>query len=495
MITVNIFYRKIKTRFRNNFFIFYLKACNNKNCGFDLGDCGLNNFKDIYRIDINESADKEVLFDLPTETTLFYMNLTNLFSNQNESKIFKAEYEENDLIRKISIINKFRIMTVILMPSAYSTNVTEKNEPLKILIQINNPNDEMKVYKLKILIRLNSFIKKDINEATREDLPGKKLNKFSIKNSSIQFSLLNLSPRVSKISILMEDNDLKSLEPDNVKFSNRIFKNVYKSYYNFLNWSFSQEFISHDGFYYKLKRFHTELSTNINVTYNDMVEHLEGQELENNIMNKFFSNTNGSRSILTELDKYTLLDEYIKSLPNNSNEDDVIPRFMKRKLLDTFADSLRYVNRLFNQIYGYMARKVPAHMPHFIDREIMGKLQDKFQIEFDKTSSNRLRSSTDMQYAFSYYYYVISELETFDPSLIFDEIDLNMNNYLEETELIILSLKLSNLPFSPNKFSQHEISATDMYKINNDMKSLLIDCIDNGTDSSKNQSDSGEKSG
>ena len=88
------------------FFIFYLKACNNKNCGFDLGDCGLNNFKDIYRIDLDEASDKEMLFELPTETTLFYVNFTNLFSNKSEFNIIKAEYEENDLVRKISIINK-----------------------------------------------------------------------------------------------------------------------------------------------------------------------------------------------------------------------------------------------------------------------------------------------------------------------------------------------------------------------------------------------------
>lgn len=47
-----------------------------------------------------------------------------------------------------------------------------------------------------------------------------------------------------------------------------------------------------------------------------------------------------------------------------------------RRLQDTFADSLRYVNRLLNAQFGFISRKVPAHMPHMIDRLIMQELQD-----------------------------------------------------------------------------------------------------------------------
>ena len=39
-----------------------------------------------------------------------------------------------------------------------------------------------------------------------------------------------------------------------------------------------------------------------------------------------------------------------------------------RRLLDTFGDSLRHVNRLYNKLYGFLPRKVPAHMPHMINR-------------------------------------------------------------------------------------------------------------------------------
>lgn len=52
------------------------------------------------------------------------------------------------------------------------------------------------------------------------------------------------------------------------------------------------------------------------------------------------------------------------------------PSATVRKLRDTFADSLRYVNKLLNSQFGFTSRKVPAHMPHMIDRLIMQELQD-----------------------------------------------------------------------------------------------------------------------
>ena len=48
-----------------------------------------------------------------------------------------------------------------------------------------------------------------------------------------------------------------------------------------------------------------------------------------------------------------------------------------RHLMDTFGDSLKHVNNLYNKDYGHKPRKVPAHMPHMINKEIMQELQDK----------------------------------------------------------------------------------------------------------------------
>lgn len=45
--------------------------------------------------------------------------------------------------------------------------------------------------------------------------------------------------------------------------------------------------------------------------------------------------------------------------------------------MDTFGDSLRHVNRIYNKEFGIASRKVPGHMPHMVDKNIMQELQDR----------------------------------------------------------------------------------------------------------------------
>lgn len=94
-----------------------------------------------------------------------------------------------------------------------------------------------------------------------------------------------------------------------------------------------------------------------------------------------------------------------------------------RKLMDTFADSLLHVHRIYNRKFGYMGRKVPAHMPHMIDVKIMEELQALLPEEFDKTSSHKLRSSDDMQFAFSYNYFVVGQKKCANVTEFFYELD------------------------------------------------------------------------
>lgn len=94
-----------------------------------------------------------------------------------------------------------------------------------------------------------------------------------------------------------------------------------------------------------------------------------------------------------------------------------------RKLMDTFADSLLHVHRIYNRKFGYMGRKVPAHMPHMIDVKIMEELQSLLPEEFDQTSSHKLRSTDDMQFAFSYNYFVIGQKKSPDITEFFADVD------------------------------------------------------------------------
>ncbi|XP_054655956.1 N-acetylglucosamine-1-phosphotransferase subunits alpha/beta-like isoform X2 [Dunckerocampus dactyliophorus] len=119
-----------------------------------------------------------------------------------------------------------------------------------------------------------------------------------------------------------------------------------------------------------------------------------------------------------------------------------------RKLQDTFADSLRHVNKLLNRQFGFASRKVPAHMPHMIDRLVMQELQDTFPDEFDKTSGHRVRHPEDMQFAFSYFYFLMSTQQQLNVSEVFDDIDTDHSGILSDREIRTLATRIHELPLS-----------------------------------------------
>lgn len=107
----------------------------------------------------------------------------------------------------------------------------------------------------------------------------------------------------------------------------------------------------------------------------------------------------------------------------------------------------------------------------------MKDLQKKFKKEFEITSGNKLRSSTDMQYAFSYNYFVMSELEDFNSTKLFNELDTNMNGLLDSNEILVMNLKLSL-----NEFSTKFTKASQMYTLDSDFENYLNVCKENTTD-------------
>lgn len=115
----------------------------------------------------------------------------------------------------------------------------------------------------------------------------------------------------------------------------------------------------------------------------------------------------------------------------------------RRRLMDTYAASLIHVNRIYNKKFGHETRKVPAHMPHMINKDLIQEMQDIFSIEWNNTASHRFRSMHDMQYSFSYYYYLIHQnklkYSTSYPDnihrFIAKEIDTNHDQYIDTNEL------------------------------------------------------------
>lgn len=115
-----------------------------------------------------------------------------------------------------------------------------------------------------------------------------------------------------------------------------------------------------------------------------------------------------------------------------------------RHLMDLYGDSLRHVNHLFNAKYGKESRKAPAHMPHCINRVVMSELQQRWQDQYDVTSSHRFRDARDMQMAFSYYYYVMNEPAPFDLNQLWtDKLDWDGDGYLSDEEVRLMALYMT----------------------------------------------------
>jgi hypothetical protein len=119
-----------------------------------------------------------------------------------------------------------------------------------------------------------------------------------------------------------------------------------------------------------------------------------------------------------------------------------LARHTGRRLLDSFGDSLRHVNMLLDEEFGVESRSVPAHMPHFVNRRIITELQAKWEAQFNATSSHRFRQSNDMQYAFTYFYYLMSRPVNFSLPDYFASVDRDASGALDLNEMRTIATQL-----------------------------------------------------
>lgn len=72
----------------------------------------------------------------------------------------------------------------------------------------------------------------------------------------------------------------------------------------------------------------------------------------------------------------------------------------------------------------------------------------RFPEEFDKTSFHKVRHSEDMQFAFSYFYYLMSAIQPLNISQVFDEVDTDQSGVLSDREIRTLATRIHDLPLS-----------------------------------------------
>lgn len=115
----------------------------------------------------------------------------------------------------------------------------------------------------------------------------------------------------------------------------------------------------------------------------------------------------------------------------------------QRRLLDHYGESLKHVGRLLNKAFVPEARRVPAHMPHFLQKPVLERMVNLWKDEFDATSSHQTRAGDDMQYAFSYFYYYMGERMPYNFTDVWNtELDVNHDGILDSNEMRTIAATL-----------------------------------------------------
>ncbi|GAM23563.1 hypothetical protein SAMD00019534_067380 [Acytostelium subglobosum LB1] len=116
------------------------------------------------------------------------------------------------------------------------------------------------------------------------------------------------------------------------------------------------------------------------------------------------------------------------------------------------------------------------------------------------TSKHSLRNPKDMQYAFSYFYYLIHKKVPFDLDKLWaKEIDINRDGYLNENELRTLAINVFSTPLKPTTFKEFK---SDLYKTCMELRHptpapVIVEesSSSDSSDSSSSSSESSEDSG
>ena len=105
--------------------------------------------------------------------------------------------------------------------------------------------------------------------------------------------------------------------------------------------------------------------------------------------------------------------------------------------LDIFGKSIRFVDSLLNEAYGTVedSRSVIAHMPHLIDKRVVQLIEEKWPDEMTETSAHRFRNERDMQFAFTYFYYLMNEARDVSFMELWVQLDTDEDGSLNENEI------------------------------------------------------------
>uniref|UniRef100_K1PK27 N-acetylglucosamine-1-phosphotransferase subunits alpha/beta n=1 Tax=Magallana gigas TaxID=29159 RepID=K1PK27_MAGGI len=417
-------------------------SCNVHNCGYDVGDCGVNNYRDLYEIKIYRNS---TYYKVPPGETIVFLNLTDLTGS--EGSISSATHNKSEVVRLASVANKFKVITVLLYADHNQTAVyfqlkghtgndsnsfnysftlltDTKQKPSKLSLGVSNTTQSNVTTTEKPYIY-------DIPKHKRGPQKPAKVYKYPTMPQSVNLSSETL-PEEFKEELKSIQQQFESGELTEKGFHIKQ-ASLWDRYQKYLQENHQEVFqgrslLSVIRMQNQPIRKENTLSL-VDVDLDNVIR--AGSEPERNLP---WERLGVFKKLKEEKENQQTKEEY------------TVSEFRGRQLLDTFGDSLRHVNRLYNKAFGYTARKVPGHMPHMVDKDIMNELHERFPAEFEVTSSNKIRSRNDMQFAFSYFYYLMGVTRNRTAEEIFEELDTDHSGVLSDREIRTLATRMNDLP-------------------------------------------------
>ena len=77
-----------------------------------------------------------------------------------------------------------------------------------------------------------------------------------------------------------------------------------------------------------------------------------------------------------------------------------------RRLSDSYADSLVFTNLQLQKRFGSEERRVPAHMPHLLQKGVLTEIERNMSELVRNTVYHRFRSANDLQFSFTYFHWL-----------------------------------------------------------------------------------------
>uniref|UniRef100_A0A8C7I423 N-acetylglucosamine-1-phosphotransferase subunits alpha/beta n=1 Tax=Oncorhynchus kisutch TaxID=8019 RepID=A0A8C7I423_ONCKI len=420
------------------------QACNVLSCGFDVGDCGQDYFNQLYSITLLKN---KTLYTLPVGETRPYFSFAGV-----ARRVTEAQVSDNLAVRHTSVANKWKTVH-LLLHSGHNASLVHYN----LTVQGDDDKEFSLTFSVAVDTRQLPQTNVSVSDPVRKDGSKEAKPTTATAEPEVPFEDVPLEkqgPRVLKMppgenEVIVDVPALNvSLLPAALQSElQRLQGKLLLGDITMKGYNLTKAIML--GPYKKTKGPEgTEAPEEVPKS-----SIVEGQSQQGArgvpVGRKLHHYTSSDRGFLPwERRKYfqDLLEEEERLEGELAYQADSAAA--GRKLQDTFADSLRYVNKLLNGQFGFTSRKVPAHMPHMIDRLIMQELQDIFPQAFDLTSSHRVRHPEDMQFSFSYFYFLMSALQPLNVSQVFDEIDTDHSGVLSDREIRTLATRIHELPLN-----------------------------------------------